>query len=428
MTDFHHHHVDYKDGRTRSISVSIYRDMAFKPCGTIFFNSLHNVAGFTYHPAYDGPPLDPVNLNYKSAGKREFAINKRTNNDLLHRVFVDYLPGQWGISILQAEYPEIKTLRAVERLHWFGTRTVGSLAFFVKHLEDEQPVHGIDLLESIRRRSVEFFMRRVDSLEASQWEMEGLASHGGARPKCMFSDKNGGQWLAKFNVDSDAYNYAKVEHAVALLARRCGINAVETRCVEYAPGLDMLFVRRFDKNEFERPHKISAFSLMREEIVRAYNEGDYRMLFEMLDTVCCDPEKAHSEMFRRMLFNIAVNNTDDHLKNFEVLLDPERNCYELSPAFDVTIDPYPTPRITSVFGLPRATLSDETLNHVLRGLDFPRDEAFRIRDEVAAGVAQWRPLFASVGIPEFQMKRVEKGMSYALAPDVLKGKQRSPAD
>lgn len=414
MTELPRKEINYKDGRTRSISVSIFIEGSYKTCGTIVFNSQQNVAGFTYHAHYDGPPLDPINLNYLRTGMREFAVDRRINNDLLHRVFVDYLPGIWGVNLLQAEYPEMKGMRAAERLHWFGTRTVGSLAFFVKHLEDENPVRGIDRLETIRRRSMDFFLKKMDSSEASQWEMNSLSSHGGARPKCMFADKSGGQWLVKFNIDHDAYNYARVEHAVAVMAKRCGIDVVETRCVTLSSDADMLFVRRYDKTSSHRPHKVSAFSLMREDIVRAQNEGDYRMLFSLLSQICCDPEKAQVEMFRRMLFNIAINNTDDHLKNFEVLLDEKSNCYALSPAYDLTIDPYPNPRITSVFGLQRPTLSNDTLEHILAEIPFSRQLAYQLRDDIVDVVSHWRAFFREAGVDMDQINKLEKCMSRTL--------------
>jgi serine/threonine-protein kinase HipA len=406
--------TNYRDGRSRSIYVAIHLDGSFVPCGVITFNGTNDVAGFAYSPDYNGPPLDPINLNYRKTGIRSFGVNRRTNNDLLHRVFVDYLPGPWGIQVLQAEFPEIKLLKAAERLHWLGTRTVGSLAFFVKHLEDELPINGMERLEEIRRRSVEFFVRKSDSVTEDRWELDGLSSHGGARPKCIFTDKNGGQWLAKFNVDSDAYNFARVEHGISVLAKHCGINAVETRWLEMSPGIDVLFVRRFDRDGASRPHKVSAFSLMREDIVRAQNEGDYKMLFDLIDQISCDPEPEKKEMFRRMLFNIAVNNSDDHLKNFEVLLDREKGCYTLSPAYDLTTDPYPNPRVTSVFGISSPSLSNKTIEHVLKRLDFDRSTAYEIRDEIVSRVANWKSMFVELGLDSRQIDRLSRAFNYGL--------------
>lgn len=407
--------MNYQDGKPRTIEVAIHLRGQFVPCGRITFNSAANIAAFDYHDTYSGPPLDPINLNYKRTGKRRFMVNNRTNNDLLHRVFIDYLPGPWGLQVLQAEHPELKTMRAGEKLHWFGSRTVGSLAFSVHRIEEEQPVQGIDLLEEIRRRSVNLFLSKIDKIGMGKAVLEGLTSHGGARPKCIFEDRQGGQWLTKFNVASDAYNVARVEHASSVLARQCDIDSVHTRCLEIEPGTDVLFVRRYDRIGETRPHRVSAFSMMREDIVRAQNEGYYAMLFELLDKICCDPIGQRDELLRRMMLNIAINNTDDHLKNFELLLDEQRNCWNLSPAYDITVDPYPNPRVTAVFGMKRPSLSDDTMRHIADRLDIDLHKVLAIRDKVHKAASQWQNTFVQCGVPEQQVAKLNKAVSYGLS-------------
>lgn len=337
-------------------------------------------------------------------------VNARLNSDLLHRVFIDYLPGPWGLQVLQAEFPYIKTMRACEKLHWFGSRTVGALNFSVTHIADEMPIQGIDLLEKIRRQSLDMLTSRIDAIGMGRTVLDGLSSHGGARPKCIFEDRKGGQWLTKFNTSTDAYNYARVEHASSQLARLCGIETVQTRCLELDPGVDVLFVKRYDRVGKSRPHRLSAFSLMDDLVVRGQHEGDYKMIFDVINKFCCDPIGQRDEMLRRMMFNIAINNTDDHLKNFEMILDERCNCWKLSPAYDLTIDPHPNPRITSVFGNKRPTLSNEMLTRIAAQLDIRQDRLEQIRDQVLSGVAQWRLVFASCEVSDVQIKSLEKAI------------------
>lgn len=415
MPDATPHPIDYQDGRSRTITVAIFRRGTYEPCGNIEFNSAQNTGSFTYFDSYDGPPLDPINLDYRGEGTRRFAVNNTTSNDLLHRVHTDFLPGAWGLSVLQSEFPALKTMRACEKLHWFGSRTVGSLAYYVQQFADEQPVHGIDRLEQIRRQSVDLFLRRIEHLGiASSWIREGLTAFGGARPKCMFADQSGGQWLAKFNVDTDAYNYAKVEHGIAVLAKRCGIRAVETKALPVSPGADVLFVRRYDRVADTRPHRISALSLMREEVVRAQNEGDYAMMFKIIERICCDPRAEREELLRRMFFNVAINNVDDHLKNSEFLQDEQTGCFRMSPAYDVTVDPYPNQRVTAVFGLQRPSLGDETIEHIIRQSNFEPGLVYRIRDEIVSEVMHWRSLLAATGVAEQDLDRIQRGLEYGL--------------
>jgi serine/threonine-protein kinase HipA len=408
------HDVDYLDGRSRRIFVSMWRRGAFAPCGIIEFNSAEQRGQFAYLGTYDGPPVDPIHLDYRGEGKRVFRINAAINPDLLHRVWWDYLPGAWGNQVLQAEYPNLRAMRASEKLHWFGTRTVGALAFFVRQFADENPVHGIDRLEEIRRQSIDLFLRRIERLGLSPQGIDSLTAYGGARPKCMFADRAGGQWLAKFNVDTDPYNFAHVEHGLALLAKRCGIHAVDTKALPISPGADVLFVRRYDRCGTRRPHRISALALMREDTVKAQNEGDYSMIFQLLPKICCDPEAAREELLRRMFFNLALNNTDDHLKNFEFLQDEDTGCWSLSPCFDVTVDPYPNQHVTAVFGLQRPSLGNDTLEHILRYSDLDRGEVFRIRNEIVSEVRHWREFLTEAGVGEASLAKLNRGIEFGL--------------
>lgn len=414
--------INYQDGRTRKVHVAIHGDSGFVHCGVISFNSAQKCGDFTYDEHYAGPALDPVNLDFRRSGQRRFEINPVTNRDLVHRVFIDYLPGPWGLQVLETEYPGLRQMLAVEKLHWFGSRTVGSLAFYVEHLADEHPVRGIDILERIRLQSVDLYMRQIERMSFAELggraiALEGLAAHGGARPKCLFEDRYGGHWLVKFNIATDPYNYARVEHAASVLARRCGIDTVDTLALELGNREDVLFVRRFDRAEDRRPHKISAFSMMREDIVRTQSEGDYRMLFDLLERISCDPGREQAELFRRMLFNIAIANTDDHLKNFELLLDHQDNCYRLSPAYDLTVDPYPNPRVTSVFGLTRPTLDDETIEHVLKQLPMDRNAAYEIRDTIRAELAGWRQTLVNAGVSARDVGKLQNAFDRSLGAD-----------
>lgn len=416
---------EYHDGRTRRIHVSFIGPQGIVRCGRIEFNSAKAHARFAYESDYNGPPLDPVNLPLNgqlgaAQQRRSFRVNPAHNPDCLHRVFLDYMPGPWGWNVLNAEFPYLKGLKAVEKLHWLGTRTVGSLSFHVNDRLNEEQINGAVLLEEVRRRSVDLAvgrLNRVGSLEmlaghgeTPRWILEGLAAFGGARPKCTFRDRRGGQWIAKFNIEGDPYNCARVEHATALLAQSAGINAVHTRCVKVSGANDILFVKRYDRNAEHALHKASVFSLLPQGKVKHHSGGDYAQIFDVLSKVC-PPDKSHlKEMLLRMLFNIAVNNTDDHLKNFEVILSGPNASFELSPAFDVMIDPYPSPRSTKVFGLQKPDLSDATLEKVSVSLNFSLSELRMLRQKIINAVMQWRDVFKEAGVSDKDCKRLSRIM------------------
>ncbi|MBL8328976.1 MAG: type II toxin-antitoxin system HipA family toxin [Rubrivivax sp.] len=162
-------------------------------------------------------------------------------------------------------------------------------------------------------------------------------SMGGARPKAVVEDQDG-LWMAKFNRPDDAWNHARVEHAMLSLARACGLHTAESRVVDVA-GRDVLLVKRFDREKTEagyrRARMVSALTLLRaEDSYQSRDKWSYVLLAEELRRVCAEPRQNTSELFRRMCFNALISNVDDHPRNHAVLA--RAADWELSPAYDLT--------------------------------------------------------------------------------------------
>ena len=162
-------------------------------------------------------------------------------------------------------------------------------------------------------------------------------SMGGARPKAVVEDDDG-LWIAKFNRPDDAWNYARVEHAMLTLARACGLVTAESRVVEVA-GRDVLLVKRFDREKtdagYQRFRMVSALTLLRaEDTYQSRDKWSYVLLAEELRRVCAEPRQNTSELFRRMCFNALISNVDDHPRNHAVLA--RADDWNLSPAYDLT--------------------------------------------------------------------------------------------
>src|SRR3972149_11431148 len=103
------------------------------------------------------------------------------------------------------------------------------------------------------------------------------------------------------------------------LARSCGIETAESRIVKIGDR-DVLLVKRFDreknKKDYQRARMVSALTLLRAEDT-AVDRGkwSYPALAEELRRVCANPRQAAQELFRRMVFNALISNTDDHPRN-----------------------------------------------------------------------------------------------------------------
>ncbi|BAP89172.1 putative uncharacterized protein [Burkholderiales bacterium GJ-E10] len=160
---------------------------------------------------------------------------------------------------------------------------------------------------------------------------------GGARPKAVVEDE-AGLWIAKFNRPDDDWNSARVEHAMLLLGRACGLTTAESR-VEVVGGRDVLLVKRFDREKVEggylRARMVSALTLLRaEDTYQSRDKWSYVLLAEELRRVCDNPEANTRELFRRMCFNALISNVDDHPRNHAVIAKDA--AWKLSPAYDLT--------------------------------------------------------------------------------------------
>lgn len=154
---------------------------------------------------------------------------------------------------------------------------------------------------------------------------------GGARPKALL-DIDGHQWVVKF-ADGDPTDAPLIEHACMTLARRAGIRVAATMPIRLIHG-HAVGVKRFDREAGKRIHSLSACVALR----AAREKFGYPELAQLLRRRGVTEGNFYvaqmHELFRRMVFNILMDNTDDHEKNHALLLTAAQQ-YELSPAFDV---------------------------------------------------------------------------------------------
>jgi len=158
---------------------------------------------------------------------------------------------------------------------------------------------------------------------------------GGARPKAsMLID--GRQVIAKFQQpQQDTVDVPRLEAACLAMARRAGIDAVEASVVS-AHGRSVLLVDRFDRRDGAPLHYLSARSLL--DIYRASEQDTVspagRATYAAIAAAArrIGVEGAGEELFRRMAFNYAIGNTDDHMQNHGFLFD---GAWRLAPAFDI---------------------------------------------------------------------------------------------
>lgn len=160
------------------------------------------------------------------------------------------------------------------------------------------------------------------------------SSLGGARPKANILDETGQLWIAKFPSKNDENDKAAWEYLTHLLAKLCGITMAECKIESVSKKHRTFFTKRFDRNKTNRIHFTSGMTMVAktEEMLRDAN-ASYLELAEAISVYGAQPEMDLHQLWRRIVFNIVVSNTDDHLRNHGFLLTPKG--WVLSPAFDL---------------------------------------------------------------------------------------------
>jgi serine/threonine-protein kinase HipA len=162
------------------------------------------------------------------------------------------------------------------------------------------------------------------------------ASLGGARPKATVADVEGNLWIAKFPSAKDRYDVGAWELVVARLAARCGLRVPISNARTFASAEHTFLVRRFDRRTSgARIHFASAMTLTgHQDGAGASTGASYLEIAEIIMSQGAAPREDLIELWSRIVFNVMVSNTDDHLRNHGFLLTPNAG-WRLSDAYDM---------------------------------------------------------------------------------------------
>ena len=291
------HHASPADGLRYGRQIDLEKDRQGTPIG-------HFVYGRNYLAREDAVPIDPIELKLDG---------KTYENRLLNGVFGalrDASPDYWGRRVIE-KHAGVAELEELDYLLRSPDDRAGALGF---GLGQEPPAPrrefnrtmDLERLQAIADAIIED-EDLLDGPDAQQiYELLGGTSMGGARPKTVIED-NDGLWIAKFNRADDRWNHARIEHAMLVLARTCGVRTAESRVTRIGDR-DALLVKRFDREKtqagYRRARMLSALTLLRAD----ENERDkwsYIVLAEELRRLSDQPLDDAKELYRRMVFQRA---------------------------------------------------------------------------------------------------------------------------
>ncbi|MFD2674448.1 type II toxin-antitoxin system HipA family toxin [Gulosibacter bifidus] len=247
----------------------------------------------------------------------------------LHGTLLDALPDRWGRRVLALQLRNDEPDNTACMLHSDSNR-FGAIDF-QRSAHSYTPRVSTGTLDELHAAA-----ERIDQGEPLSPALEHALQHGtsigGARPKAQLTDATGNHWLAKFSSSSDPLPVVQAEAVALDLARQAGINTPDHKLVP-SLGKHVLLVKRFDRDGEQRHHTASMLNVLSlTEMTGRY--ATYPKFLEYLGA------NENEELFRRVAFNIAIGNTDDHARNHAAFWDGKH--LTLTPAYD--IDPTARPR------------------------------------------------------------------------------------
>ena len=384
-------------------------------------------AEFTYVQSYVNDPrafaLDPLNLPLIDA-KTTFRTESRY--ETLGAIF-DAAPDAWGRNVMRVDKAGARVTEDEVLLRGRGMG-VGAL-FFSARLLTPNMRKTYRLPEVSQLESLADLLTDIDQgvkpkglyrdILGSSWDI------GGARPKTIVRDEAGEMWIAKFPRRGDSYDRQRVEFANLQMARAIGLTVPEIRLTETHLGA-VLLTHRFDRELLPagqggapvvaRRHFLSGASLISPPVRIGKRDLDgpegsatysYARLADAARRISSNPVQDLKELYARMILNVAVHNTDDHLKNVGFLKDEGAHTYRLSPLFDVVTQEGSARHYLHIGAQGRDSTFENCLTHYRRfGL---RSEAAArsILDAVRDVVADRRAYYVAAGMASEEISMVE---------------------
>ena len=392
--------------------------------GRLAWDERRRLSYFTYNPEFVKKGLNVSPLVAPVDGVRAMAPVWGEDTKIYQRLpaFVaDSLPDAWGNQLFdlwrQQNHLANADITPLDKLSFIGRRGMGALEF-LPEMTRERRAGKVDV-KSLADLAKRIFAEREHAriLPEESITMQSLltvgTSAGGRQPKAIIAiNKETGQirsgqiaglegydyYLLKFG--NSKYSSAELEMTYYELATAAGINMMPSELYP-VEGNNHFMTKRFDRDGKKKLHT--------QTLAAMYPDADS---YEQLIAVCRKlhlPEADCQEVFRRMVFNILANNTDDHNKNFSFIMQKD-GTWRLSPAYDITyiIDSggY-LPNVDHCLYI-RAKLRAITRDDVI---EFARDNGIRRPDaiirDVVRSLRKFRAAATKYGVSEQWIGRVE---------------------
>jgi len=342
-------------------------------------------------------------------------------------IFLDSMPDTWGRTLMKRKAAQLAKENNVKTptlydidflLGVYDESRMGALRFKIDpngDFLDNNKIASTPPWSSIRelQNAAENIEDDKDNDEIRKWLSILIApgsSLGGARPKANILDTDKSLWIAKFPSKSDTIDKAAWEYLAYELAIQAGIDMAPCRIEKIMGNYNTFFTKRFDRENGERIHFSSAMTMTgnNEETIKD-NHPSYLEIAEFISNYGVSIEKNLHQLWRRIVFNISISNTDDHLRNHGFILTNEgwilSPAYDLNPSIDkdglsLNIDMY------------NNDLDFELAKSVGEYFRLNEKQMNTIINEVSSVVSKWKEIANKIGISRSEQQLMEKAFKY----------------
>lgn len=344
------------------------------------------------------------------------------NNKENFGIFLDSMPDTWGrtlmkrreIQLAKAKGETPRTLYDIDYLLGvFDETRMGAFRFKLDpdgDFLDNDTEKSTPPWSTVRelQQAVVHYENDTDNEVINKWLKVLIvpgSSLGGARPKANILDDKKQLWIAKFPSKNDTVDKAAWEFLTYQLAINAGIEMAECKIEKVSGNFHTFFTKRFDRINQERIHFSSAMTMTGNNEDTIKNQpASYLDIVEFIQNHGCNVKENLHQLWRRIVFNIAVSNTDDHLRNHGFILKNEG--WELSPAYDLnpSID---KDRLALNIDMDNNALDFELAKSVGEFFRLNPSEMDNIMNEVFASVKQWKEIAHKIGISRAEQELMQ---------------------
>lgn len=342
-------------------------------------------------------------------------------------VFLDSMPDTWGKTLMKrraaqnarAKSEKAKTLYEIDYLLGvYDQSRMGALRFktdingpFLDN-DEHSPTPPWSSLGDLQEAVYQ--LENDDHNETiRKWIAVLIApgsSLGGARPKANVLDNDKNLWIAKFPSKTDTIDKAAWEYLAYKLALNSGINMAESKIEKISGAYHTFLTRRFDRENRKRIHFASAMTMTgnTEDSIKGTTPS-YLEIVEFIENYGVHIERNLHQLWRRIIFNIAISNTDDHLRNHGFILTDE--SWILSPAYDLNPS-IEKDGLSLNIDMDDNALDFELAKSVGSYFRLRESEMNTIIQEVSRAVKDWQTIARKIGIKNAEIELMSGAFRY----------------